>query len=158
MSKNIIKIIFVATFLVSVLMLTSCVYELYWDGDSIDIRSKVNLCPEINKAEIVQVGKYIYNENNEPIAFEETFVVSIENLDDFLDDFDRMDCLSSTYPQYIQENTIVIKFYCTHGNIRYISPDGMVEYHADDGRIFECGFDYFNEDEFNALIEKYISK
>ena len=150
------KKIWIAFLLFYILItLTSCLYEIYWDGDSLDIKAKLKICHNVYKAEIVQVGEFIRDENGTIIGVEETLITSINDLDVFMDDLNRVDASLSSFPQHIKENTVAIKLYCIEGDTRYISSDGISGYTKKDDAFNGADVMVFDKEDFEDLIKKY---
>lgn len=92
----------------------------------------------------------------------QTEIKKIENINEFLEDFKKIDCyiyfgdpISAT-PEGIEDT--VIKIIYVNNEYELINWNGQSEYTIERGLDYYAGFNVFDEQQFEKLIEKYMSK
>lgn len=113
---------------------------------------------QISSIEIVKLGTY----DAEKDAFNETVIVTIEDQDCFLAEFNKIS-FSSLWasPQGVFEDETVIKITYQNGEYELIDHDGQGNYQHFDGfpSNFDAysGYTIFDQEQFQALIETYTN-
>ncbi len=90
----------------------------------------------------------------------QTELQSVENIDDFLTDFNKIECAQwFGDPCGVTEkgkDAFVIKILYENGEYELINWNGQATYTLDRGLNYYDGYSIFNEDQFFSLIEKYF--
>ena len=108
----------------------------------------------IQKIEIVELTQKTEN------GFEQKKMCIIDNVDAFIDDFETVDCYRHFMdPLGVDEGDIAIKLIYNNGDYELVTNDGKAIFYADSG-IFRYykGYQTFDDEQFQALLDKYISK
>ena len=116
----------------------------------------INEESEISTIEIVKLCEY----DKEAGEFREEIISTIEDHSTFLSDFKKIDCYNHwSDPTGVEENDVVIKITYKNGEYELIHHYGQGKYrHFEDNPSFlqvYAGYRYFDEEQFNDLIEKY---
>ena len=108
---------------------------------------------EIASIEIVSL-KYVSSLDSEP---EEVVICNIENISEFMSDFSEMDIKTVSPPNRFEsfQTPTIIKITYHDGTFEQIAPMGSMVGHPDGFQNF-YGVNTFDNEEFAALIEKYI--
>ena len=116
----------------------------------------INKESEIRTIEIVKLCEYD-QENGE---YKEELISIVEDHAAFLSDFKKVECYNHwTDPTGVFEDSIVIKITYQNDEYELIHHYGQGKYrHYDDNQSYfqpYAGYRYFDEEQFNDLIEKY---
>lgn len=108
---------------------------------------------EIASVEIVSL-KYVSSLDSEP---EEVVICNIENISEFMSGFSEMDIKTVSPPNRFEsfQTPTIIKITYHDGTFEQIAPMGSMVGHPDGFRNF-YGVNTFDNEEFAALIEKYV--
>lgn len=107
---------------------------------------------EIDAIEIVKIDI-----DNSTGIIEQISICSIEDIDTFMDDFSRVTCYwHYSDPTAPGDDARVIKIGYNNGEYELIAADGQSQYTND--RLFQyyTGYRYFDEEQFDELISKYV--
>lgn len=92
----------------------------------------------------------------------QTEIQKIEDTDAFLDDFRKVDCyINFGDPTGVTEEragAIVIKVLYENGEYELINWNGQAEYTLKWGFKFHKGFNFFEQKQFETLMNQYLSK
>ena len=106
---------------------------------------------QIISIEIVKCGEI--NSNGE---LPQTLISKVENTNQFLQDFEKLECkLIFTDPTGVGTNIVAIKFNYPNGEYELISAGGQANYTVQRGFQYYEGDRYFNQEQFDNLISKY---
>lgn len=92
----------------------------------------------------------------------ETKIKTIENVNEFLNDFQRVDCYTyfgdpiPATPEGIEDT--VIKILYKNNEYELINWNGQSEYTLKKGLTYYAGYSVFDEYQFEALIKKYLDR
>ncbi len=116
----------------------------------------INEESEISTIEIVKLCEY----DQEKGEYKEDLISVVEDHSAFLSDFKKLKCYNHwTDPIGVFENDIVIKITYKNGEYELIhnSGQGKYRYFEDNPSFLQvyAGHRYFDEEQFNDLIEKY---
>jgi len=104
----------------------------------------------ITSIEVVKLGEF--NQNNYKFN-EESVLFKVENLKQFCEDFSKVSrSTNNGDPRSLYTGDIVIKIVYSNENYELISFTAQSRYYTERHRN---GYNFFNEDEFKALISKY---
>ena len=140
-------------FVVSILMILICVLSACSGKKAYEF---INDESEISTIEIVKLCEY----DQEKGEYQEQLISTIEDHETFLSDFKKVACYNHwTDPTGVFEDDIVIKIYYENGEYELIHYSGQGKYrHFEDNPSFfavYAGYRYFDEEQFNQLIDKY---
>ena len=111
---------------------------------------------EISTIEIVRLCEYD-QENN---CFKEQLISTVEHHSAFLSDFKKIDCkVIWSEPTGVYEGDVGVKITYQNGEYEFINYYGQGKYRHLKNNLSmfdaDAGFRFFDEDQFNDLIEKY---
>ena len=111
---------------------------------------------EISTIEIVRLCEYD-RENN---CFKEQLISTVEHHSAFLSDFKKIDCkVIRLEPTGVYEGDVGVKITYQNGEYEFINYYGQGKYRHLKNNLSmfdaDAGFRFFDEDQFNDLIEKY---
>ena len=132
--------------LASLIMLNCCSCQWTDEGNYVD---KLD---EIKKVEIVELGEY----HQETYQFDYCFSFEITNIQEFLEEFSNVE--RHTYwgdPHSLYQGEIVIKIVYKNDDYDLVGADAQYEKRKG---IWYDNFLRFDEAQFKALIDKYISE
>lgn len=110
--------------------------------------------------EIVEISIVAVSLSWEDKKVIETEITKVDNIDQFLDDFDDIECSAMSPPVGMLENfedDIVIKILYQDNSYEFINHCGQSRYTEEKGLKYDVGISAFNEEQFEALITKYLS-
>ena len=88
---------------------------------------------------------------------EQTEIMVIEDIKAFIDDFTQLSCFKVyTDPLGVAPFEIAIKIIYSNDDYELISSNGQARYTQKKYKNY-VGYYYFNDDEFDELIDKYLS-
>ena len=88
---------------------------------------------------------------------EQTEIMVIEDIKAFIDDFTQLSCFKVyTDPLGVAPFEIAIKIIYSNDDYELISSNGQARYTKKKYKNY-VGYYYFNDDEFDELIDKYLS-
>lgn len=115
----------------------------------------LNSTKEISSVSIVSISFDINGEMTQ------TEIKKIINTDVFLDDFRNLNCYTyygdptGVTPEGIGDTVIKISY--TNDEYELINWTGQAEYTTEIGFCYYAGFSVFDENQFESLIEKYLT-
>lgn len=131
------------------LLLTSC-------GRVPEDYDFLNSTDDISEISLVNLT---FDENTKLI---QTQLIVINNKNEFIKDFKKVDCY--TYfgdPTGVTpegDSTTVIKITYKNNDYELINWNGQAEYTLERGFNYYAGFSVFDEEQFNALLNQYLSQ
>ena len=140
-------------FIVSVLIILTCVLSACSGKKAYEF---INIESEISSIEIIKLCEY----DQEKGEYKEQLISTIQDHETFLSDFNDIDCYNHwTDPTGVFEDDIVVKISYKNGEYELIHHSGQGKYrHFEDNPSFlqvYAGRRYFDEEQFNQLIDKY---
>lgn len=137
---------------ISLLFVISCLF-LY---SSCRCSEEYNFLNPINEIKEIAIVKLDFDDNG---YLMETKIKTIENANEFLYDFQRVDCYiyfgdpTPATPEGIEDTAIKILY--QNNEYELINWNGQSKYTSEKGLIYYAGYRVFDEDQFETLIEKY---
>lgn len=109
---------------------------------------------EIERIEIVEVtGKYIDGQD------EQVFICSVEDKEALLKDLNKIKCsMHIGDPACIQPGCKAVKIIYNSGEYELIAYSGQAKYTLERGYQKHEGLRYFEKEDFEVFIQKYIDK
>lgn len=141
------KTLLLLSLLLPMTLLTSC-----------DVRETYRLLHNEEEISAISIVRVYLSEEDDLV---QTCRVVIDDVDAFLVDFRNVDCYvwfgDPIGLQPAPEGTDVVKIEYRNGDYELIDCNGQTEYTEKRGLVYYAGFSMFDENQFTALIGKYLA-
>ncbi len=151
------KLIFVFVILIGALLLTGCgallLFESNRPGQNYYLVEDMDT---IRSVEIVYVGEISKAFVDDKELEVQTTLCVVDDIEGFCEDFRNLDAgWTGAEAASIMDNVTAIKIIYTNGEYALVHWLGTSRYYDGAFRYY-CGTDFYDEEEFNALIDKYM--
>ena len=122
--------------------------------------SKLEAFKYLHSADSIQRIEIVELTQKTEDGFDQKVLCIIDDIDAFIDDFEAVDCYGHFMdPLGVDEGDITIKLIYNNGDYELVTQSGKAIFYADSG-IFRYykGYQTFDEEQFQALLDKYLSK